>query len=222
MDVGFWLRFHPSTCALFSYYYMDRPVSKLSHSQDADEVLLNLVQTRDEAALEMLYDSKSRLVYSLALRIVKNKADAEEITQEVFWRVWQKAAAFDPNKGSALAWLTTMTRRLAIDRTRSKQQKVQALEVSLDVAPLTANGGDRQKSGEDLLIEVAQRNEVVEAIHTLDDKLREVILLSYFEGLSHTMIADRLGIPLGTIKSRIRQAVGQLRKLLDMEETGEE
>lgn len=192
-------------------------MSKLSPGRDTDEVLLNLVQSRDEAALEMLYDSRSRLVYSLAFRIVKNKADAEEITQEVFWRVWQKAEAFDPNKGSPLAWLTTMTRRLAIDRIRSKRHKVRDREIPLDVAPLTVYGEDQQKSGENHLIEMAQRNEVVDAINRLDEKFREVIMLSYFEGLSHTMIADHLGIPLGTIKSRIRQAVGQLRKLLDTE-----
>jgi RNA polymerase sigma-70 factor (ECF subfamily) len=192
-------------------------VEKLTLSASSDEALLHLVKVQDEAALEMLYDSKSRLVYSLAFSIVKNVSDAEEITQEVFWRIWQKADAFDSKRGSVLAWLTTMTRRLAIDRIRSKQYKTRNREVSMEVEPVDETVGEQQVSIEDHLLKTAQTSEVVEALNRLDDKYREVIQLSYFEGLSHAKIADHLATPLGTIKSRIRQAVDQLRRLLDVE-----
>ena len=90
---------------------------------DTDDVLIRLSSQRDEAALAALYDLRGRLVYSLAYSIVRNARDAEEVTQEVFVRVWQKADTFDRSRGSGLAWLTTITRRLAIDRTRSKHYK---------------------------------------------------------------------------------------------------
>ncbi len=180
----------------------------------ADEVLLRLLREQNEAALALLYDNRSRLVYSLALSIVGNVSDAEEVTQEVFFRVWQKADTYDVARGSALAWITTMTRRLAIDRTRSKHYKSRGREISLDVS------GDRHVHGGVVgsarLLDDLQARQVVKALDQLDGHHREVIQLSYFEGLSHARIADHLDTPLGTVKSRLREAVSHLRKILDI------
>jgi len=184
---------------------------------DADDVLIRLSGQQDEAALSALYDLRGRLIYSLVFGIVRNERDAEEVTQEVFVRVWQKAGTFDRSRGSGLAWLTTITRRLAIDRIRSKHYKSGSREVSLD-AP--AEGGAVVQvaavSGESVTIG-AETNDVIAALNQLGGPHREVIQLSYFEGLSHSKIASQLNTPLGTVKSRLREAITQLRRILDVD-----
>jgi RNA polymerase sigma-70 factor (ECF subfamily) len=175
-----------------------------------DAALLNRVRDRDEKALSELYDAHAGFVYSLARSIVRNDGDAEDITQEVFFRVWERAGTFDPSRGSAAAWITTMTRRLAIDKTRSRTFKSRGREASIDALPSSAavDGAAAVLS--------AEANQVLEALNRLDEQYREVIRLSYYEGLSHSGIASRLGTPLGTVKSRLREGVAQLRKLLDI------
>lgn len=180
-----------------------------------DEVLLRLIQSGSEAALSELYDLRSQLVYSLALSVVRSPEDAEEITQEVFLRIWDKAATFDTARGSALAWITTITRRLAIDKTRSKHHRARGRQVSIDATAETG-AATLEPVAENATTGVAAR-EVLDAMARLTDQHREVIELSYFQGLSHALIADRLDAPLGTIKSRIREAVRQLRKQLGLE-----
>ena len=182
---------------------------------EADAALLGLIRQRDESALAMLYDTRGQMLYSLALSIVGNTADAEEVTQEVFLKVWNKAEVFDPARGSALAWLVTMARRLAIDKTRSRQHKSRGREVSIDDTAGAAPRPEAAVAGE-LVTAGVQAREVLDALERLDENHREVIRLSYFEGLSHSKIASHLNTPLGTVKSRIREAVGQLRRILDV------
>jgi len=175
-----------------------------------DAALLRRVRDRDQTALSELYDAYASFVYSLARSVVRDDGDAEDITQEVFFRVWERAGTFDPSRGSPAAWITTMTRRLAIDKTRSRTFKARGREASIDVLPSVASvdGGAAVLS--------AEANQVLEALNRLDEQYREVIRLSYYEGLSHSGIASRLGTPLGTVKSRLREGVVQLRKLLDI------
>jgi RNA polymerase sigma-70 factor (ECF subfamily) len=173
------------------------------------------IQKKEESALAGLYERRGRLVYSLALSIVRNVSDAEEVTQEVFLKLWQKADSFDGSRGSALAWMVTMTRRLAIDRTRSRLFKSREREANLDDMIRDGAYRSRGDSGEAAMADVNAR-EVLDALNRLDGPHREVIQLSYFEGLSHSKIADQLETPLGTVKSRIREAVIQLRRHLDV------
>ena len=186
------------------------------NSAEADELLLRRIQSRDEAALAQLYDEKSRLVYSLAYSVVNDHGDAEEVTQEVFFRLWDRAAAFDPARGSVLAWLVTMTRRLAIDRTRSRQFKSRGRESSIEVvaegAAAAAGGGKSIEIG-------VEAGQVLDALERLDPRYRDVVQLSYYQGVSHSGIAEKLGIPLGTVKSRLREGVVQLRRLLGIGES---
>jgi RNA polymerase sigma-70 factor (ECF subfamily) len=172
-----------------------------------DAVLMGRIQSGDQKALAELYDQRQRLIYSLALSIVTSSADAEEITQEVFFRVWDKAAVFDEKRGGALSWIVTMTRRLAIDRTRSKHYKARArsAEINDDSAP-TTDGSEAFRA--------LEHGEALSALKTLSAEHQEVINLSFFEGLSHSEIAAFLEKPLGTVKSRIREAIGKLRQQL--------
>jgi len=184
--------------------------SDSGHATDParDTALLRRIRERDEAALSEFYDRHATFVYSLARSVVRDDGDAEDITQEVFFRVWERADAFDPARGSPAAWLTTLTRRLAIDKTRSRSFRARGRE-----APLEAVVGSASSAGTDALIS-AEANEVLAALEELEPAQREVIRLSYYEGLSHSSIATKLGTPLGTVKSRLREGVTQLRRIL--------
>jgi len=175
-----------------------------------DAGLLHRIRDRDEMALSDLYDTYADYVYSLARSIVRDDGHAEDVTQEVFFRVWERAGNFDPARGTPLAWITTMTRRLAIDKTRSRGFKARGRETSLDATPASA-----ATDGSAAVLS-AEANQVLEALKQLDEPYREVIRLSYYEGLSHSRIAERTGTPLGTVKSRLREGVVQLRRLLDI------
>jgi RNA polymerase sigma-70 factor (ECF subfamily) len=178
---------------------------------DSDNILIQLIREKDESALSIFYDRKSTFVYSLVFNIVKNKLDAEEITGEVFFRVWEKAETYNENRGTVMAWLTTMTRRLAIDKLRSRQYKSSERAVSIDRIEEKSNGNANH--GE----QFAVTSDVSKALDRLDSKYREIIRLSFFEGLSQSMIADETNTPLGTVKSRMREAFSQLRELLVVE-----
>lgn len=183
---------------------------------EADAALLRLVQQRDESALALLYENRGRLVYSLALGVVHNESDAEEITQEAFFRLWQKAHMFDRKRGSVLSWLVTITRRLAIDRTRSKHYKSHSKQVTLTAAVESELNAVLADDGTARITLGVQAREVLAALERLDGRQREVIQLSYFQGLSHAQIANHLDAPLGTVKSRLRDALSQLRQVLDV------
>ncbi len=183
----------------------------------ADDVLLDLIKEGDEAALARLYRSKSRMIYSLALSIVRDPSDAEEVTEEVFYRIWKNAGEFDRTRGSVMAWITTIARRMAIDRTRSRQYKGRMREVTFDkevigdqIESVPVSAGINPAAG-------AEARQVKEALDQLGDDHREVVVMSYFDGLSHSMIAERLNTPLGTVKTRIREAVIKLRRILDVQ-----
>jgi RNA polymerase sigma-70 factor (ECF subfamily) len=174
-----------------------------------DAALLRRIRERDEEALSELYDQHATFVYSLARSIVRDDGDAEDIVQEVFFRLWERADAFDPARGSPGAWITTLTRRLAIDRTRSRSYRARVREAPLEAAAPSAS----VTAGESVSIS-AEANEVLAALEQLEPAYREVIRLSYYEGLSHSGIASKLGTPLGTVKSRLREGVTQLRRIL--------
>jgi RNA polymerase sigma-70 factor (ECF subfamily) len=175
-----------------------------------DGMLIHRIRDRDETALSELYDAYASFVYSLARSVVRNDGDAEDITQEVFFRIWERAGTFDPSRGSPAAWITTMTRRLAIDKTRSRSFKARGREAPIDVLPAAA-----AVDGSAAVLS-AEANQVLDALERLEEPYRQVIRLSYYEGLSHSGIASRLDTPLGTVKSRLREGVVQLRKLLDI------
>ena len=185
-------------------------------ASDTDSMLMRLVQRGDEHALSMLYQNHSGLIYSLALSVVRNTADAEEVTLDVFTRIWQKSNTFDSRRGSVLAWIVTITRRLAIDRTRSKHFKAAVRGVDIEGVSEERLGSATVAEATDKVTHDLRADEVMKALQQLVRPYREVIELSYFEGLSHAKIANHLDTPLGTVKSRLRDGLKQLRKILDV------
>lgn len=173
---------------------------------------LRRIQAGDSAALGELYDRYTPLLYALVLRILRSPADAEDALQEAWVQVWKRAASFDPARGSVGAWLTTVARTRALDRYRSMRSRTTAeTKVEPDsIAPPPDPGAEAGLS------QLGGR--VREALGALTPQQRQVLEIAYFEGLSQTEIASRVGAPLGTVKSWTRQGLMRLKELLPQEE----
>jgi RNA polymerase sigma-70 factor (ECF subfamily) len=176
----------------------------------ADQSALERIAAGDHDALAELYDRHARPIYSLALRILQNQADAEDIVQEVVSQAWRQASRYDATRGNVAAWLLTLARSRAIDRLRARRARPDrgAGELALtDVADQTAAVDLQLLSAE----QVARVRAALDALPLLQ---RMAIELAYYEGLTHAEIAERLEQPLGTVKTRIRLAMMKLREAL--------
>src|SRR5580692_10196653 len=166
--------------------------------------------SRDESALEALYDESSRLAYTVAMRILQDEADASEVVVDVYRQVWDGAARFDEQRGSAAAWIVILARSRAMDRRRSRAARIRTASMVEGFADMIAS----QPSPETLAIASQSNRSVSRALAAVPSEQRQALELAFFAGLSHSEIAERLGEPLGTVKTRIRRAVGTLRELL--------
>lgn len=179
----------------------------------ADARLLAGMRSRDPRALDDAYRAYGGLVHGLALRVVRDAHTAEEITQDVFVYAWQNAERHDTARGTLAAWLLTLARSRGIDRLRSRQsqdRRVDGLAQEVAAAdPLV------QPDALGSLVADEQARHARAALATLPPEQREALEIAYFEGLSHSEVAARLGAPLGTVKTRIRQGMLRLRGALD-------
>ncbi len=161
-----------------------------------------------DAAAE-LYDRHAPQVYALARRILRDASDAEDVVQEVFTQAWRTAARYEHDRGSVAGWLLMMTRTRAIDRVRARQARpISDPSLSPDVLPAV------QPQVHDMLLAAEQAAVVRDAIRALPDAQRMALELAYYEGLTQAEIAERLAQPLGTVKTRMRAALGVLRARL--------
>ena len=174
-----------------------------------DQVAVERMARGEHDGLAELYDRHGRFVYSLALRIVRDGGDAEDIVQEVFSQVWRQSARFDVTRGNVAAWLVTLTRTRAIDLLRRRR-------VRPDVS-VPANPDDRadQAPGQDVQVEWQSRAaQVKRALDALPPLQRMAVELAFYDGLTHAEIAEQLEVPLGTVKTRVRQGLLKLRESL--------
>ncbi len=185
-----------------------------SEKTDVDELLLKLIARGDETSLEMLYERHSRTVYSLALHILRDLPDAEEVTQEIFLKYWNNAVRFDRSKGTAFAWLMAVARRHAIDRTRSRRYKSKQREESFEATNSFQNLVDDREDAKSTLDRSENEKLVSDALSEIPQEHRRVVELAFFSGLSHSKIAAQLEMPLGSVKTNIRQAMSELRSIL--------
>lgn len=171
-------------------------------SADSDAMLLDRVRHGDEAAMASLFDRYSKVVYSVALRVLRDTASAEDVLQEIFMQVWRSPGSFLETKGSLGGWLAVVARNRSIDTLRRRRPTDPVEEISL-ASPFN-------------LAEEAERNNMMEraraVIVGLPAEQRKTLEMAFFEGLTHTEIAAMTGDPLGTVKTRIRSALLTLRK----------
>lgn len=171
-----------------------------------DRVLLERIAARDASAIASLYDRQSRLLYSLIHRILQDRSEAEEVLQEVFLVAWTRIDTYNPDLGSPLAWLVRIARNRAIDRMRSNQARMRAVE-GLPAANVV-------DSPEKAALVSERRRAVVQALTALPSDQRQLIETAYFTGLSQSELASRFELPLGTVKTRIRTGLRTLRQAL--------
>jgi RNA polymerase sigma-70 factor (ECF subfamily) len=180
---------------------------------DTDARLLQRIAIGDSAALGLFYDAYSSVLFGLALRILNDHKEAEDVLQEVFLQVWDKAVTYDPSLGRPLAWVITLTRNKAIDRLRSAQRRLKLFdeaggEIEAESAASTPTAVDKAVTSE-------RANLVCGALKRLPPEQKHAIELAFFTGLTQSEIAAALNEPLGTIKARIRRGMLKLREELE-------
>ena len=179
------------------------------HAHLSDEALVALVARGDEDAFAELYDRVARVAYGLALRVLRDERHAEDAVQEAFLQVWRSAATFRAERAKASTWILTLVHRRAVDLVRREDRR-QADPLTDDSAP--AQTAEQTEEAAWLRFE---RERVQTALRQLPDVQREALELAYYGGYSQSELADRLGVPLGTIKSRMFAGLARLRELLD-------
>jgi len=167
-----------------------------------DLALVTGLKSGDQGAMAQLYDRYSSVVYAVALRVLGDTGAAEDVLQEVFLQLWRKPSAFDAARGSLGSWLAVITRNRAIDFLRKRRPETDIEDVVLSVAPDMAGDAERSRAAE----------KVRGVMGGMSPAQRSALEMAYWEGMSHTEIADKTGEPLGTVKTRIRAGLIALRK----------
>jgi RNA polymerase sigma-70 factor (ECF subfamily) len=160
----------------------------------------------DQAALGQFYDLTNRMIYGVILKILGNSEDAEEVLSDVYMQAWRQAGSFSPDRGSPMTWLILLARSRSLDRLRSQKTR-KTRETVLEADHFSISDKSGQQSAE------AERRTLVRALlNELGPDHRMLVELAFFEGLTHTDLSARLGLPLGTVKTRIRIAMNKIRE----------
>lgn len=179
----------------------------------SDISLLERISKREASALSELYDKHSTLLYSIIIRILKEKEEAEDVLQEVFVNVWERAEMYDNQLGNPGAWLARIARNRAVDRLRSKNYRTRSKESDIEdfheyfTADVTNNPDHRA-------ILSSQQEEILIALTSLSKEQKELIEFAYFRGFTQSELAEHFKLPLGTVKTRMRTAMTILRQKL--------
>jgi RNA polymerase sigma-70 factor, ECF subfamily len=187
-------------------------VGRVRPGAPAEELVaaMSRIATGDQSAFAEMYDATSRKVFGIVLSVVRDPAQAEEVTQEVYVEVWRAAPRFDPMLGSPMAWLNTIAHRRAVDRVRSAERST-ARDRRDAESSLTRYAADTA----DVVVQADEGRRVRDALSTLTDAQQTALQLAYFEGRSYREVAEYLQLPLGTVKTRIRDALKRLRGSLE-------
>jgi len=185
-------------------------VSKIEFSSLVERVI-----DGDREAFAEIYDELSPLVFGVVKRVLRDPAMSEEVTQEIFVEIWTSIRRFDPTRASLSTWAVTIARRRAVDRVRREQSQRNRIEALGNQRDIDETGVD------DDVVATAEAARVRLAVASLPDDQREVIELAFIEGCAHGAIAERLGIPLGTVKGRVRGGLKRLRGQLEPSGSGD-
>jgi RNA polymerase sigma-70 factor (ECF subfamily) len=177
-------------------------------SQTDDVVLMQRVASRDPDALRALYDRYARVILAICVRILRDRDESEQLLIDVFAEVWDRSDRYDVSRGTPITYLITLARSRAIDRVRAKKKST---PLSLDAIPMPLASSDKSDGPLDQTLAGERRVVVRQALGTLDENQRQAVELAFYDGLSHSEIAEKLHKPLGTIKTHIRQGLIRLR-----------
>lgn len=183
----------------------------MDYSSLKDDAVLEGIQKGDSAAMAVLYDRYARLVFSLALHILKDREAAEEVVQEVFVKVWRRSGDYAPEKGKLSAWIGGIAHHHAIDELRRRRIRPSATEDEDAAAEVVDTG----PVPFDRAVQSIEHQQIAEALQCIPPEQRQPIELAYFEGLTQQEIADELHEPLGTVKTRMRLGMQKLKTLLE-------
>lgn len=174
--------------------------------------LLARIAKRERAAFEELYGRYANILYATAMKFLKEDADAQDVVQDVFIQIWDKAKLYDPAKGKPLTWALTLTRNRSIDRIRAIQRRTRLRDdFEKETVPDESAGVREALSG----VDASEKNQILrDAVSQLSPQQRKVIELAFFRGLTQSEIAEKLGEPLGTVKARARRGLMKLKELL--------
>lgn len=172
--------------------------------------LLAAIAGRDQASFARFYDLTSRATFAVVLRILRDYGLAEEVMHDVYLQIWNQAGAYSAERGTPFAWLMTIARSRAIDRIRSARHRQRESETLGNVFGFAASIEDPEEAS----LFAEKRRLIRQALRSLSPEQRQVIEIAYFNGLTQTEISERLGIPLGTVKTRLRAGLMRLRNLL--------
>jgi len=199
------------------HFENSKPSRPGGHGLDDDYVLMDGIARRDPSALSRLYDRHSTIVYSLCLRVLKDPAMAEDAMIDVFQELWTRADRYNPARGAPVAYILTLSRSRALDRARMKGSKpTTPLHDNTEAQSQPHPAPDPLQSA----LQDEHRSWIRNALQQLDEKYREALECSFFEGLSHTEIALKLQKPVGTVKTYLRRGLIQLRDLLRIQDEG--
>ena len=182
----------------------------LTESARTDEELIADLGRGDAEALGLLYDRYRRLAMAVAYRIVEDATAAEDCLQDAFLQVWRNHASFHPERGSVKSWLLTIVRNAAVDRHRGREGRARQDRPIDEVEYLLGENDDPHQQAVDSM----QAEQIQTAIRSLPDEQRDAITLAFFNGLTHQEIAERMGVPLGTVKGRMRLGLKKMRQQL--------
>jgi len=180
----------------------------------SDEQLMNQVANGDSVALEALYDRHAPRVLGVVMRILPDRPVAEEVLQETFWRIWDKADAYHVDRGTFTSWLFSIARRQAIDVTRRQKVRPQAARDEREATQMQLRPDPDGHVDEAAWLAI-QRQQVKSALTVLSPEQYEVIALAYYQGLTRQEIAESTGSPLGTVHTRARLGLQKLRTVLE-------
>jgi RNA polymerase sigma-70 factor, ECF subfamily len=187
----------------------------MDYTRFNDETLIRLIARSQESAISELYDRYGRLVYSVALNTLSDAGIAEEVTQDVFERIWEKAHTYSAEQGRVVTWLASIARHRSIDLFRQSKSRREDLSISWEEVESIGIPNDQNVEWE---VNLAQRRQRIRwALAQLPVEQKQAVGMAFFKGLSHPEIAVALGEPLGTVKTRIRLGMQKLRSLLQNE-----
>jgi RNA polymerase sigma-70 factor (ECF subfamily) len=191
---------------------MEQAITSSIAARDELRALLRSVVAKDALALKGLYERTSAKLYGICLRLLGDEAEAQDVLQEVYVTVWNKAALFDSRRSSPITWLAALARNRAIDRLRSRGARGAALRTDLDAA---AGVADDRPSSFDVLEQAEDNSRLHHCLEQLEEKARAMIRAAFFDGATYPELAERDGVPLPTVKSRIRRGLMRLRGCLE-------